>query len=344
MSESDKNPKNISDLISELVIRKEKRLLNMHTTIKRAGGIKESDPFKMLEEENSGYKIQTGTLLDELLGGGLLPQTSMLLYGEYASGKTQTCYTMVARCPDHIVYIDVENSFKMKRLKQICDSLGIDYTAVFKKLHIFKPKNWIELMWVISSLPTPQDIDDGKIGLYVLDSLTKHFRGIEFSGRQTLSVKQPLLREMILSLEDMSKTYDAAFIYTTQIYESPSTNAFMPDWANQEPVGGSSILHQPDYVVFLRKAQGNVRIARLMDSSWNEIGERPFRITAKGIENLLESEKAEELIEKSEKWSVGQLDPLRDKGKRGRPPKEETPESTTPAAVVPEDLTSNEQI
>jgi len=169
------------------------------------------------------------------------------------------------------------------------------------KIHLFKPETWLEQMVILNNLPSPTDVN-GKIGLIILDSLSKKFRGIEFAGRGRLYVKQPLIRECIFKLEKIAHEYGAALIYTTQIYQSPTANPFLPEWSGQKAVGGASIEHQPDYVVFLRKATGNVRIARLMDASWQPQRERPFRITEKGIEELPEGEKAIKLIQKTEKF------------------------------------------
>jgi len=291
----------IDEIIEYLTRRKEKILVEDFENAEKKELLEISVEEKY-KQELSSKKIKTGTLLDDLIGGGLEPKSRLLLYGEYGSGKTQTCFTIAVLCPDHVIYIDTENSFKATRIKQICDARGIDYKEVFKKIHLFQPKSWIEQMLILDKLPSPADIEDGRIGLIILDSLSKHFRGIEFAGRQSLSIKQPLIRECIGRLERIADAYNCALILTTQIYESPTANPFLPDWTGQKAVGGASLEHQPDYVVFLRKAQGNVRIARLMDASWQPQRERPFMITEKGIEDLPETKKAEKIIKKTEKF------------------------------------------
>jgi len=290
----------LNDIINELVKRKEETLSDTWKELKKKRKLKPVDLEKKLEEEGHNDKLKTGTLIDDLIGGGLEVASSMLLFGEYGSGKTQTCFTMAVLCPDIVIYIDTEGSFKASRIKEICDARGLDYKKVFDKIKLFQPSNWIEQMYILQNLPSPADY--GKIGLIIVDSLTKLFRGVEFSGRQSLSIKQPLIREYILTLEEIARDYGSALIYTTQIYESPTANAFLPDWTGQKAVGGSSILHQADYVVFLRKGQGTSRIARLLDASWQPLRERPFRISAQGIEDLPQTEKAEKMKEKSLKY------------------------------------------
>jgi hypothetical protein len=116
---------------------------------------------------------------------------------------------------------------------------------------------------------------------------------------------------------EIAKAYECALIFTTQIYESPNASAFMPKWASFKAVGGASIEHQASYVMFLRRAQGNVRIARLTDSDWKPLSERPYLITVKGIEDLPDTETAKKVIEKAEEYEKELADKLRDKKKKG---------------------------
>jgi len=328
----------LAKIMAEMVVEKEKRLAEIWEKAKKEK-MKEINLSEMYKQETVEVPLKTGTLLDSIIGGGLPSGKSMLIYGGFGSGKTQTCFTMCVECPDHIVYIDTEGSFRATRLKQICDARDKSFEEVIKKVHLYQPIEWIEQCMILPNLPSPADID-GKIGLVILDSISKRFRGIEFAGRQTLQNKQPLVRESTFDLERYVREVGAALIITTQIYESPSGNPFMPAWANERPVGGSSLEHQPDFVVHLRRAAGNVRIARLVDSSFTPLMERPFQITAKGIEDLPEA--ARKMVEQTEKFEKEQLQPWlkerkkkkgkeEDKDKEGdeEEPKEEEKEEQT---------------
>lgn len=312
----------VSDIVEDLMKRKDKFLTVVYKDLQdrakiekakkrgRQPVIKRKDIKVMLQTEQTTPKLKTGTLLDVLLGGGLEPKSSMLLYGEYGSGKTQTCLTMAATCPNAVIYIDVEHSFKATRILQICDERGIDFDEVYDKIWLYQPANWIEQMWLLNELPSPMDMGK-KLDLVILDSLTKAFRGIEFAGRQSLTIKQPMIREYVFQIDDMIRRYDAGFIFTTQIYENPQQTLFSTADSIHKPVGGSSILHQGDSVIFLRRGKGNLRIARLMDSSFQPLRERPFLITAKGIEDLpkkeedgeeVYTEKAGKIVERGKRY------------------------------------------
>ncbi len=250
-------------------------------------------PIEELERrEKTEFKIKTGTLIDELIGGGIPEAKSMMLYGELASGKTQTCLTTAVLCPDVVIYIDTEGSFRAERLEQICETRGLNWEEIKKKVIYFRPKTWADQLMVLFSLPSPMDID-GKLGLIICDSISKHFRGVEFVGRENLQIKNGLIREFILALERIAELHKAALIYTTQIYDKVSGTLPMAGPAQtQAPIGGRSAEHQPDFVLHFRKGKGNIRIARMMDSSWNSLGERAFVLNEKGIDNIPETSTA----------------------------------------------------
>jgi DNA repair protein RadA len=307
--------KRIEDIIGELADQKEKKIVQFYKDHKSTK-IKPIDPFEAYKKEQSQVKLKTGTLIDDMVGGGFEAGSSMLLFGEYGSGKTETCFSIAVLCPDTVIYIDAEGSFKWSRIKEMCDARKIDYVPVFNKIKLFQPANWVELMMILGQLPSPADEGIGKIGVLIIDSLTKLFRGIEFAGRQELQVKQPPIRELMITGTEIAKVYECALIFTTQIYESPNANAFMPKWASFKAVGGASIEHQASYVMFLRRAQGNVRIARLTDSDWKPLSERPYLITVKGIEDIPDTETAQKVLEKAEKYEKDQADALKDKKER----------------------------
>lgn len=327
-------PKRIEDIVGELADAKEQKLVQFYIDHKK-NKMEAIDPEEAYKAELAEVKLKTGTLMDEMVGGGFEAGSSVLLFGEYGAGKTETCFTIAVLCPDVVIYIDTEGSFKWSRIKEICDKRGLDYKAVFKKIKLFKPANWIEQMMLLSNLPSPADV--GKIGLIIVDSLTKEFRGIEFAGRQELSIKQPMIREYPITLTEIAKAYECAIIITTQIYEKPdSISPFLPDWVNQVAVGGMGLMHQTSYVMFLRKAQGNIRIARLTDADWKPLSERPYLITEKGIEDIPDTEKAKLILEKAEKYEQAILDATKDKEKKKKrgeeteqPPQTESKEPAT---------------
>lgn len=301
--------KTIDDIVADLASKKGTGLVSFYEKASKSKGPKPiygDDGRKAYEQELKEEKLKTGTLIDEMLGAGLKIGSSMLLYGEFGSGKTEIAMTMAVLCPDVVIYIDTEHSFTWSRIKQICDMRKLDFDKMFDKIILYQPQNWIEQMMILENMLSP--IEVGKIGLIIIDSLTKLFRGIEFAGRGELHNKQPMIREYPISLVAIAKAYGAAMIYTSQIYLKPVANPFLPDWANECVVGGPSLQHQSTYVVHLRRGQGIARIARLVDADDQPLAERPFVITEAGVEDMPNTEKAADLIKKAEEYEKKQRD------------------------------------
>jgi hypothetical protein len=192
-------------------------------------------------------------------------------------------------------------------------------------------------MLVSQSLPSPDDIareygEGKKVDLIICDSISKHFRGIEFLGRESLGIKLGLLREFIFNLERTCRLHKAALIYTTQIYDSVEGGGYMTCKADtQRAVGGRSAEHQPDFILHFRKGSGNIRIVRVMDSSYKPLAEESFVINEKGIDDLPVDSKAGQLYEKShEKFNNRQKQEIikPDKKKKDEPEVVEEGETT----------------
>jgi RecA/RadA recombinase len=271
--------------VKKLISEKKEKDIYKEVKEKKTSGfhVKPTDWREKYKHEAEGALIKTGTLIDELIGGGIPEGKSMMTYGIYGSGKSQVCFTAAVLCPNKVIFIDTEGTFRISRVKQICDARGLDFETVMDKIILIEPKDWIEQMFLLYDMPSPVDIN-GKVDLIICDSISKHFRGVEFVGRENLQVKNGFIREFILKMESIAQTHKAAFIYTTQIYDKPAAGPFSSPADIIQPVGGRSIQHQGDFVLFFRKGTGNVRIARMMDSSWNELGERSFLINDKGVD------------------------------------------------------------
>lgn len=292
------------DKIQEILMKKKGKMFQDYL---KEVGKKIIAPVNNDEEESreiNAVRIKTNTVLDEIMGGGLPEGKSVLLYGEFGSGKTQTVFTATALCKGLVIYIDPEDSFSFERLKEICKARQIDYEDVKKRLILFKPMDWVNQMLILNSIGSPIDYDKEyngqKISLIICDSLSCYFRGIEFSGRQTLSLKTGFLREFMVDLKRIAKEHRCALIFTSQVSEEPVASAYTSKADTQHPLGGHSVAHQPDFVIFFRKGAGNIRVVRMIDSSHEPLAERAFVINEKGIDNLPAESKGGKLYKKGE--------------------------------------------
>jgi len=129
-------------------------------------------------------------------------------------------------------------------------------------------------------------IKDNNIRLIVVDSLISHFRS-EYLGREMLAERQQKLNKHMHRLIRLARAFNAVAVVTNQVMAKP--DVFFGDAVH--PVGGHIVAHTSHTRVYLRKsARGPVRIARLVSSPYLPEGERVFKITENGIEDISEED------------------------------------------------------
>lgn len=289
----------------------------------------------------------TNTVLDDLFGGGLSAGQTVELYGEFASGKSQTLFTLVVEAASEgaVVYIDGEDTFSRKRVLQIAKNRKKNVDVVSANIFLYKPDTWEQQLAVSTQIPDPLP---SKLKLIVIDSLMGIFRSSpEFSGRQNLGKRQELMRWHLRQLKRIAKRDNCIIVYTNQVYDTPVANPFLPAWASQRPSGGHSVAHVGDYRIFLRKGPQNIRIARLVDSSEQPPSERIFQINENGIDDLKgeQMDEAKKRIDKFEKASTGGVLVKKKKKKETMPkgPATETESTEDPDKPVFTETESTEQ-
>jgi len=259
----------------------------------------------LAEDKEPEILLNTDTVFDDLFGGGISAGQTVELYGEFATGKTQACFTFIveAAVKGTVVIVDSEDTFSRRRIIQIAKERGKDIDTINNNLFVYKPDGWEQQVSIAANLP---DEALENLKLIVIDSVMALFRSTpEFAGREKLGKRQELLRWHLRQFKKIAKKRGAIVVYTNQVYDTPNANPFMPKWASQSPVGGHSVAHIGDYRIFLRKARQNVRIARLVDSSEQPLAERVFQINEKGIDDL-PPEQREEAIKREEKYEEEQ--------------------------------------
>lgn len=233
--------------------------------------------YQAMQERKDVKRIPTGTPIDELIGGGIEQGEVIEFYGEYGTGKTQLCHTLICNIEGNVVYIDTENTFKPERLYEIAENRGIDPEAVLKRIHLIQPLTSDEQFEAVKQIPP-----EVKPQLIIVDSLMTLYRE-EYIGRGTLAERQGLVRKHIRGLKDYARENNTAIIVTNQVYSTPDASPFLPLEYREQAVGGHTVYHSIDNRIFIRKAPKGTRIAKLIDSSHHPPGERTFKITEKGV-------------------------------------------------------------
>jgi DNA repair protein RadA len=249
---------------------------------------------ELLRLRQTVLRLTTGSkALDDLLGGGLETQTITEFYGEYGSGKSQICHQLCVNVqlpPERggldggALYIDTENTFRTERIVQMARNVGLDPESVVKNIIVAEAYTSDHQMFLLEN--SDSIIKDNNIRLIIVDSLTSHFRS-EYLGREMLAERQQKLNKHMHKLIRLARAFNAAAVVTNQVMAKP--DVFFGNAVH--PIGGHVVAHTSHTRVFLRRsARGTVRIARLVSSPYLPEGERVFKVTENGIEDVSEED------------------------------------------------------
>jgi len=249
---------------------------------------------ELLKMRQSVLRLATGSkAIDELLDGGLETQTITEFYGEYGSGKSQLCHQMCVNVqlpPERgglssgALYVDTENTFRTERIVQMAQHLGLNPEEVVKNIIFAEAYTSDHQMFLLEN--ADKIIKENNIRLIIVDSLTSHFRS-EYLGREMLAERQQKLNKHMHRLIRLARAFNAVAVVTNQVMAKP--DVFFGDAVH--PVGGHIVAHTSHTRVFLRKSsRGPTRIARLVSSPYLPEGERVFKITENGVEDLTEED------------------------------------------------------
>ena len=247
---------------------------------------------ELMKIRQNVMRLTTGSkAIDEVLAGGLETQTITEFYGEYGSGKSQLCHQMCVnvQLPTErgglnaaALYIDTENTFRTERIIQMAQHMGLNPEEVVKKIVFAEAYTSDHQMFLLEN--ADKIIKDNDIRLIVIDSLTAHFRS-EYLGREMLAERQQKLNKHMHRLIRLARAFNAVAVVTNQVMAKP--DVFFGDAVH--PVGGHIVAHTSHTRIYLRKSsRGPLRIARLVSSPYLPEGERVFKITENGVEDLSE--------------------------------------------------------
>jgi len=249
---------------------------------------------ELLKQRQTVVRLTTGSkAIDEILGGGLETQTITEFYGEYGSGKSQMCHQMCVNVqlpPERgglsggALYLDTENTFRTERIVQMAQHLGLNPEEVVKNVIYADAYTSDHQMFLLENADKVVKVNN--IRLIIVDSLTSHFRS-EYLGREMLAERQQKLNKHMHRLIRLARAFNAVAVVTNQVMAKP--DVFFGDAVH--PVGGHIVAHTSHTRIYLRKSsRGPTRIARLVSSPYLPEGERVFKITENGVEDLSEED------------------------------------------------------
>ena len=244
---------------------------------------------ELLKRRDQIGRLSTGSkALDSLLGGGVESQAILELIGEYGTGKTQICLTLCATVqlpPERgglqggAVYIDTEGTFRPERLAQISEAYGLRSEESLRNVIVARAFNSDHQTLIAEKLD--EIIPKKNIKLVVVDSVISHFRA-EYLGRESLADRQQHINIHLHRLLRTAEIYNIPVVVTNQVIAIPDV-FYGP---TTRPAGGHVVAHLSTNRVVLRRAKGDVRIARIIDSPYLPEGECVFVINESGVADV----------------------------------------------------------
>lgn len=223
--------------------------------------------------------------VDELFGGGLIPESVYEVYGEFGCGKTQFCLTLAAETiakGKNVIWIDCEDTFRPNRLAEILIARELATEENFEEklslIKYFYTPNSEQLMGTVDSLS--ELMLKLKPRLVILDGAIGQFRE-EYLGRGTLAERQNQLARLMTHIKNISFYFRCTVIFTNQVQSDPAIMFGDPI----KPIGGNIVAHASTYRVYFKKS-GKKRIARMVDSPEHEQKDASYTLTIKGIDNV----------------------------------------------------------
>ena len=204
--------------------------------------------------------------IDKLLGGGLKLGTTMEAFGQFSSGKTNISHLLavstIKEFPDsYVVWIDTENTFSAKRIRDLCAGLEMDANEVLKRIKVGKSVTSDHQILLTESIEKEIVEKKQDVKLLIVDSLMNHFRA-EYLGRGTLAGRQQMINGYLHKIATLVANYGLAVYMTNQIQSDPGAMFGDPNKA----IGGNIVAHFATTRVYLRKAAKGCRKMTLVDS------------------------------------------------------------------------------
>jgi DNA repair protein RadB len=152
--------------------------------------------------------------IDINIGGGIAPETVILIYGEPETGKSTLAIQCAVSCALQklkVLFVDCDNTFSTKRLAQIA---GEKFDEVAEQIILVKPKDFREQTAVVDRIA---EYTTKGFGLIVIDTFTSLYgaRVSQIEGK-AFSVNRELNRQLAI-LAESAKIRKIPVIINSQV-------------------------------------------------------------------------------------------------------------------------------
>lgn len=224
-----------------------------------------------------------------LLGNGFFLGRFYLLYGIFATGKTQICHNICVslqneykklKKPVHTLYIDTEDTFRPERILEMAvGGYNLNGKDILKRVNVLKAQT-LDLILAYLKKITREGLDK-LTKVIIIDSLTKPMR-IEIGDKEKSIYKVRIKFKKILQhLSNLKDKYNVLIIGTSQVTSILSkTTGF-----NIRPVAEYLLNEYIEESILLSNNEIGKRFAYLINSCFQEEKVIEFVITGSGIKD-----------------------------------------------------------
>lgn len=238
------------------------------------------DTGEEVRNERQNREIFTTGLedLDDILNGGFRSNQLVTLAGTTGTGKTQVSFNACAEAVEQkdkpAVYIETEpERYSPKRLQQLSSE---DDTQ--PRVHRIEAHDLEQQILAYEKIKK----SDTDFSLIALDSFSSNFRlSDKFEGRADFSERSTEVGKHLRKLREMAEAKQTPVVITAQVYGSPD------GFGSPHAVyGGSLFMHTVNFFIMMKKSQGSLRKAKVLNHPEVDDDEIYFNIKTNDIESM----------------------------------------------------------
>ena len=196
--------------------------------------------------------------IDATIGGGILPDTVSLIYGEPETGKTTLAMQCAVNCAIQnfkVLFVDCDNTFYAKRLSQIAKDR---FDEVAERIILVKPKDFKEQTVFVDQIQNYTT----NVGLIIFDTFTSLYgaKVCETSGKD-FTVNRELNRQLAI-LAQIVKIRKIPVIITSQV-----RSVFNDQSSSVRPVATRVLKFWADNIIALKPTETPQTIKALLEKA-----------------------------------------------------------------------------
>ena len=205
-------------------------------------------------------KILTGCgCVDSNIGGGISPESLVLIYGEPETGKTTLAMQCAVNCAlqNHkTLFVDCDNSFSAKRLSQVASG---KFEEIAELIILMRPNDFREQTAVIDRL---SEYTEKNFGLVVIDTITSLYRlrVAEASGK-AFRLNRELNRQIAI-LAQTVKIQKLPVVITSQV-----RGVFDDSQVSVAPVATRVLRFWADTIIAMRPTENSQVINAVLEKT-----------------------------------------------------------------------------